>query len=293
MFSKLQKNGTPDSIERRHTHEPPGEYAHKAHRHTSLSIASLFSPSAGRIRLGFAGSAAGAGATTLCFSAAEYLAALTGKYAKRDVTMLELDPRAANPSGKPYDKIGIDKRFAGRDFISLYKLAAEGRPLHSVNNIDGGINWLLRVPGEAVPAPEPSILHRLAGNAAGDIILCDISATGILYSAGPSLDRDSLLALLADLDHIICVLDPLPSRLLASVPAVEVCRAAAASGVPITFVFNKLNAGVNLREVTRFTGVRDFIPFPALPAEVVYGAEYACRSLAPELAEPLSRLFRD
>jgi len=258
---------------------------------TTLTNAGLLSPSAGRIRLGFVGLAAGVGATTLCFAAAEYFSALINKPAKRIVTMLEIDLRTGAPAGRPFDKIGIDRRFAGRDFVSLYRLAAEGKPLHGVLNIDGAINWALRVPDEHGPVPTPATLHRLISNTAGDIILCDISAQGILGGEGTYKDRDSLLAILSDLDHIICIIDPLPSRLLAAVPAAETCRAAAANGVPVTWVFNKLNAGVILREVTRFTGVRDYLAFPAVSAENVYAAEYACRSIAPELASSLSALF--
>ena len=262
-------------------------------RHTRELLYPVSQKTSGRVKIGFAGLAAGAGVTTLCFAAAEYLASVFSKQADRSVTMLELDLRADAPAGRPYDKIGIDRRFAGRDFVSLYRLAAEGKPLHGVRNIDGGVSWALRLPSEHGPTPDPTTLHRLMNNAAGDIILCDISAQGILNSAGPGLNRDALKALLADLDHIICVFDPLPSRLLASVPASEVCRAAEADGVPVTWVFNKINAGVNLREATRFTGIKDYTAFPAVSAEAVYSAEYACRSLAsdPGIKAALSGLF--
>ena len=262
-------DGLYPSLNRRHTHEPVRP-----------------EPSAQKIRIGFLGPAAGVGTTTLAFAAAEYLASAYGK--RKTVTLLELDPRQAAAAGRPYDKIGADRRFAGRDFISHYRLAAEGKPLHDVNNIHGGINWILRVPGEAGPGPASHALFRLLNNATGDVIICDIPAYAFT-SAG-----DTLPALLADLNRIICVFDPLPSRLLASVPAAEACRAAAAAGVPLTFVFNKLNPGVNLREATRFTGVTDYIPFPAIPFETVYAAEYACRSLAsvPEIKAALAQLLR-
>jgi len=236
-----------------------------------------------RTKLGFVGLSAGAGATTLAFAAAEYLTALLKKRAL--VTLLELDPGTGAPAGWPYDKTGIDRRFAGRDFVSLYRLAAEGKPLQGVLNIDGGSGFALRVPWENGPGASVPALLRLMNNVAGDVIVCDISAH--------RFSGDSFLTLLADFDRIICVFDPLPSHLLASVHAAEVCRAAEASGVKTTYVFNKLNPGVNLREATRFTGVRDYIPFPAIPAEAVYAAEYACRSLAsePEIKAAFDKLF--
>ena len=280
LFFNTSEKDTGNTILRRHTREPLYSVTQKA---------------AGRVKIGFVGLAAGAGATTLCFAAAEYLASVFSKQADRSVTMLEIDLRTEAPAGRPYDKIGIDRRFAGRDFVSLYRLAAEGKPLHRVKNIDGGISWALRIPGEHGPAPDPTTMHRLMNNAAGNIVLCDISAQGILNSSGPVMNREALKALLADLDHIICIFDPLPSRLLASVSAAEVCRAAETDGVPVTWVFNKLNAGVNLREATRFTGIKDYTRFPAVSAEAAYSAEYACRSLAsdPEIKAALSNIFSE
>jgi len=278
---------------RRHTREPFELTNNAAH---SLAPASLFSPASGRVKIGFVGVAAGVGVTTLCFAAAEYLAAiLAGMRSDRRPAMLELDLRKEAPSGRPYDKIGIDRRFAGRDFISHYRLAAESRPLNGARNPDGGVYWALRAPCDPAPLPDATILHRLLNNAAGDIVLCDIPAPGIMSAVEPYKSRDALMALLSDLDHMICVFDLLPSRLLASVPAAEVCRAAAAAGVPVTYVFNKLNDGVILREAVRFTGIKDYIPFPAVPAETVYSAEYACRSLAsdPDIKASLARLFSE
>ena len=347
-----------NELARRHTREPlrPDNAAFSAARPPLLSSAS------GRFRIGFVGLSAGAGATTLAFAAAEYLAALAEKpkpgsklfargekepgasapivrgekepggskiFARAEkpqgrsnpfalgekgpgvptpsrrlphpgarpgvstVTLLELDPGADAPAGRPYDKIGIDRRFAGRCFESFYRHATLGKPLSGILNIDGGICWALRIPGEPLPAIPAASLLRLLNNVTGDVIICDIPAHRFLYSADNGMDRDALLSLLADLDHIVCIFDPLPSRLLAAVPAAELCRAAAAAGVPATYVFNKLNPGVNKREATRFTGVRDYLPFPAVPAEAVYAAEYACRSLAsePEIHAALKTLF--
>ena len=255
------------TLKRRHTHEPVQP-----------------EPAARKKRIGFVGPAAGAGTTTLAFAAAEYLA--SSFKGSKAVTLLELDPRTAAAAGRPYDKIGIDRRFAGRDFTSFYRLVSEGKPLHNACNNDRGINWILRVPGEPCPGPASPALFRLLDNASGDIVICDIAAYAIS-------DGETLLSLLADLTRVICVFDLLPSRLLASIPVAETCRTAAASGVPVTYVFNKLNPGVNLREATRFTGITDYIPFPAIPAETIYASEYACRSLAsvPEIKSPLSQLL--
>ena len=232
---------------------------------------------------------AGAGVTTLAFSAAEYLAARSKKTGLT-VTMLELDPKAEAPAGRAYDKVGIDRRFAGRDYTSFYKLASEGKPFNDILNPDGGINWALRLPGEAVPAPSAIALSRLLNNIRGDIVICDVPGYSFFDCI---LGRDALTALLADMDRIICIFDPLPSRLLASVRTAEACRSISPANTKIHWVFNKLNSGVDLREAVRFTGAKDYIPFPAIPASVLYKAEYACRSIAffPEAETALALLL--
>ena len=229
----------------------------------------------GRFKIGFVGLCAGAGATTLAFSAAEYLAAREGKTGRK-VAFLELSPRSDFPAGFAYDKIGIDRRFAGREFLPIHKIASEGKPLKGIENIDGGINWALRIPGEPGPAPTVASLFRLLNNVPGDIIVCDVSSYSFFGRSG---GHDDLIALLADFDRIYCILDPLPSRLLASVPAAGACRAVSSAGTNTFWVFNKLNPGADMREAVRFTGVKDFLAFPAIPAEIIYKAEYACRSL--------------
>jgi hypothetical protein len=65
------------------------------------------------------------------------------------------------------------------------------------------------------------------------------------------------------------------------------------AGVKTLWVFNKLNKGVDIHEAIRFTGVRDYVPFPAIPANALYRAEYACRSIAfvPEAEAALTSLL--
>jgi hypothetical protein len=93
--------------------------------------------------------------------------------------------------------------------------------------------------------------------------------------------------------RVICVIDPLPSRLLAGAATMDLVRAAEAGGIPVTWVVNKMNPGVNMREVLRFISIKDPVFIPALPAEKLYAAEYACRTLAGETAfqNALDQLF--
>ena len=227
-------------------------------------------------KIGVVGACAGAGVTTVVFAFAEYLAATQRKEAGMPVGVLELRENADAPAGCPYDKLGADRHFAGRDYIRFHRLAAEGSPCGGLFNISGGVNWALRPPaaaGEPGDALSVPALLRLADQAPGDPLICDIAS-----SAG----GETLSELLAGMDRIICVVDPLPSRLLASAERIGRVRAAEARGNPVFWVVNKMNAGVNRRELFRFLALKDPVFLPALPAETLYAAEYACRSVATE-----------
>ncbi|MDR1815953.1 MAG: hypothetical protein LBR00_04635 [Clostridiales Family XIII bacterium] len=273
-------------------------------------------------KIGFVPACAGAGATTLCLAAAEWrrahMAGAAGtahaagtagaanpkgsrsaalihsakgiaaaKPPAETITVLELAAAGDAPAGYPFDKLGCDRRFAGRGFASYYRLAKDGKPLGGAPlNLSGGVNWALRVPGETDTHPGTAGLVRLLHAVPGDLVLCDVSAA--LLAADRRTARDILSAL----DRILCVVDPLPSRLLASAPIVEEVRAAEARGIPVSWAVNKMNAGVNVRELTRFLALKAPVFLPALPPETVTAAEYACQTLAKEplLAEGLARL---
>jgi len=237
-------------------------------------------------KIGVVGSCAGAGVTTVVFAFAEYLAAVRRQAARpvnkrgaeKPVGVLELRTDAGAPAGCPYDKLGADRHFAGRDYADFHRLAAEGVPCGNLFNISGGVNWALRPPAVSGRPDDPlpvSALLRLADAAAGDPLLCDIASS----AAGETLSE-----LLADMHRIVCVIDPLPSRLLASAERIGRIRAAEARGNPVVWVVNKMNAGVNRKELFRFLALKDPVFLPALPAETLYAAEYACRSAADEPA---------
>ncbi|MDR0874831.1 MAG: hypothetical protein LBN12_01330 [Clostridiales Family XIII bacterium] len=227
-------------------------------------------------KIGFVGLSAGAGTTTLTLAAAECFAAgYKASHRASPVAYLEIaaGPDEGSSAGLPYDKIGIDRHFAGRDFLSFYRLAAEGKPVSGKVNLSGGVNWALRMPVDVRHTVGAASLLRLIDNIEGAPVVCDISS---------SLSREALLDVLADMHRIICVVDPLPSKLLAGGRVMEQVRSAEHAGIPVTYVLNKMNAGVNLREVKRFVSLNDPVEIPAVKLQAVYAAEYACRSLADE-----------
>jgi hypothetical protein len=107
------------------------------------------------------------------------------------------------------------------------------------------------------------------------------------------LSADALADVLADMHRIVCVVDPLPSKLLAGGRVLEQSRSAEHAGIPVRYALNKMNAGVNLREVKRFVSLNEPIEIPAVKLQAVYAAEYACRSLAddPDIRSALAQLI--
>jgi hypothetical protein len=228
-------------------------------------------------KIGFVGLSAGAGTTTLALAAAECLAAGNKKAGRKAVPVALLEvaegPAEESSAGLPYDKIGLDRHFAGRDYISFYRLAAEGKPLSGKCNLSGGVNWALRMPVDTRHPVGAAALLRLIDNVEGSPVLCDISS---------ALSREALADVLADLHRIVCVVDPLPSKLLAGGRVMEQVRSAEHAGIPVVYVLNKMNPGVNLREVKRFVSLNEPVEIPAVKPQTIYAAEYACRSLADE-----------
>ena len=240
-------------------------------------------------KIGIVGLSAGAGVTTLALALAE---CLSSKQKSAPVTYLEISegPDERSAAGLPYDKIGIDRHFAGRDFVSFYRLAAEGKPLSGKYNLSGGVNWVLRMPVDMRHTIGASALLRLIDNVDGAPVICDISS---------SLSLGTLADVLADMQRIICVVDPLPSKLLAGGPVMDRVRSAEHAGITVDYVLNKMNTGVNLREVKRFVSLNEPVEISAVKLQTVYAAEYACRSLADEpcirvgLADILGRKSRN
>lgn len=237
-------------------------------------------PGMDRLKIGILGISAGAGASLLTGCLARYLAN-TRKHS----------PAAAELGrGSLFDSYGMDKRFAGRHWFRFYQELSENRSIRGMKNIDEGINWILRSPEE-----EKNILTfeqkiRLAGQAVGDVILCDLSGEG-----EPDYE------LLKSMDRNIAVIDPLPSRMLEGYQTLCRLKALDLEEDNTIFVINKMNRGVNRRQMLDFLKVNKPFFLPLIDAEHIYTAEYNCkipytvsevkRALQEPLGEIASTLF--
>jgi hypothetical protein len=61
-----------------------------------------------------------------------------------------------------YDAIGIEKRFAGRNYFSFHKAIKDGEKIRNRHNLDEGINWILR-------SPEDGTLRRSGEDTSHDM----------------------------------------------------------------------------------------------------------------------------
>jgi hypothetical protein len=248
---------------------------------------------AGALRYSFIGLSSGVGTTSLTFAFAEHLiqterAACKQKKGSarrpRSVTVLEVGDAEAERRGYNYDRIGCDRRFAGRDFASCYALTAAGRSIRGVSNLDSGINWLLRIPDEPQVTLDAQDYMRMIAGTPGDIVLCDFSGSfGSRLFGGGTLGRGAraefLHRILIDSDKVFVVIDPLPSAMMADPESLELFKTLEASGTSVTYIVNKMNPGINRRELKAFLRLRRPIEIPHFDPAAVYTAEYNCCTL--------------
>ncbi len=203
---------------------------------------------------------------------------------KEAITLIELG------SSYFYEAYGVEKRFIHRDFHRFYELMAQKSGIKGLSNIEEGINWVLRCPGDPSAGKRDSMaavtdMLRLVYNVAGTLRLFDCS--GVPFSL--------LWEILPEMDAVICVVDPIPSGLIPAASEIERLRLKCPRGI---WVINKMNRGVHRGELKRFLGGVDWIEIPYLAPEHLYRAQYNCvlpYSLSPvrqQTEGPLEALWR-
>lgn len=179
-------------------------------------------------------------------------------FSEEEVSIIEL--------GSPYffEAYGIEKRFIQREFLNFYDILYQKGRIKGLKNIEDHINWVLRCPLKQLSEDSQiADTFRLIHNVAGTLLLFDCSAV-----------CESLLwDILPEMDTIIAVIDPLPSKLIPQGPFIQRLRLTLPQTV---FVVNKMNKGVHKGELRRFLQGVDFYPLPLVTASGLYKAEYNC-----------------
>lgn len=246
--------------------------------------------SSGKAKIGIIGLSPSAGATflTLCFS--EFLS----KTLKYKVTVAEVNDCAI------YDAMALDKHFVDRNYFSFHEAVIKGASVRGKRNIDEGINWAARMPEDR--KKDMDIIHklRLINNLTGDLIICDFSGEHNAECFSPKYKSEALSLnkrLMEDMDYIIFVIDPMPSKILGNFERLKLIKSIEPTK-PVIFVVNKYNDGVNLKEMNDFLKIKKPIFFPIVSSEVLYKAEYNCKSpfsqreVRNKIIESLNKLYQ-
>lgn len=209
-----------------------------------------------RMKIGIVGLGPGAGTGFLATSLAKAMTEEADYYP----AVLELG------YGGLFDCLGMDKRFSDRQFFSFHKAVSQDKSIRGRSNDLDGVNWVLVPTGESSQPVDLIRKLRLINNVKGNVVLCRLSG----------LPEEELWRVLWEMDRVLVVIDPLPSRMLA---AYEFLCALRISELPIIYVVNKWNRGINRRELLNYLKLRKLIFMPLVDPEAVYGAEYTCRAV--------------
>ena len=217
-----------------------------------------------KLVIGVVGIGSGAGATFIAMGLALKMAEMTA-----GVTFLEGRPHPEESPG-PYRILTSDRGFKEKRFTDFF--AEEGGRPGLRTNLHNKVNWVVRgpaapeAPGAAQAAPDCRLLP-------GSCIIID----------NPSSYED--------LDLIVCVADPLPSRIMAGLETFRRIREQAI--VPVIWLLNKNCPPVSRRQVEIFLRTRFTHVMPLIPAEFFYRAEYDCNlPYAGSLPEDADTVFK-
>lgn len=187
--------------------------------------------------------------------------------------------------GRPllYDEAAMDQRFANRRFVRFYELLSGDAPVRGLENLEQDIRWILPTPEDrdAGIRLDGRQRGRLLASAKGEICIFDLDAGS---------DWESLLA---DMDAVIAVCDPLPSRLMAGTQRFQMLKKLELSGRPVLWLCNRTNSGVSRRQTAGFLKTRDVLWVPCFDSALIYADEYACRFhwQNPEIRKDLLEIF--
>ncbi len=223
-----------------------------------------------KVKIGIWGISQGAGATffTLCFS--RFL-----------VETKEIETAVVEVGGNSiFYAMGLDKHFVNREYFQCFTAAFQGQSLRGKGNFDEGINWMVRHEEEASIVLDPGQELRLIHNAVGDYVLCDLS--GEPFNGGGThmvqSEREQMRYRIAeDMDFILCIIDPLPSKMIASYKRFQKILQLQ-ENIPVIFIINKMNNGVNLKELRDFLKIKNYFTIPMVSTDALYSAEYHCKS---------------
>ena len=269
-------------------------------------------------RIGIIPASRGAGAGLVTAMVSTELAAISGSHGKTGIlpgriTAVELG------CGNLFDQLCADRWFRVRQMVSYWNCVHNGGQVERIINPRCGVNWLLRTPEDRIGFDD--VNETTGGNvreyeAAGrNMREPQMTARGnlergravkLLYSLPgdvafvdfSSVNEADILYLLEDMDHLVAVVDPLPSKLIEGYERIyrlKLCKK------PVLWVVNRWTEQINARELKKVLGNdRSWIALPEIPRGLLYQEEYeGCgvvehpkirQMMAPAMEEIIRRL---
>ena len=213
--------------------------------------------------IGVTGSGPGCGATTLA-------AALACYFGRQNHTVCYTECKSHTVTGTLFfDSIDMERRFQKAPFISVYDLIRRDKPLRKVSNIWQNVNWRLYTPGDKKYEAELTDEEKwkLIGSATGEICIFDFDSNG------------SWDGFFKNMDMLIIVIDPLPSRLIRDRNRIQSIEPLDSDNGTLYRVINHMNPGVSKRQVKRFFSGENLVFLEHIPTAQVYASEFRCRPL--------------
>lgn len=222
-----------------------------------------------RRKIGIIGLGPGCGVTSIGTT----LAKIVSKNNMNRIQYLEItNPKKSKPL--IFDGLGMDKRFLNREFIDFYKEVKEGNPIGHLINRDEDIGWVLITKEDIQKKIILSTQEKthLINNLNFDLLFCDLELGN--QSLGKLEDDRELLS---EMSHLIVIIDPLPSKLLASYNLLQWIKVLEEKGLPVSYIVNKYNKGVHKRDFLDFIKLRPNLFIPFISPDEFYVCEYNCQ----------------
>ena len=160
-----------------------------------------------------------------------------------------------------YDALNFEKRFLFTGFVDFFEKIRNSEHIKpgQANKYEN-INWIVRKSGDNKVLLNQE-LFRAMYFPKEEYCIFDCSG----------LDNESSMNLLAEADLPVLVIDPLPSKLVASRSFLEKVRVNMPEAV---LIVNKINKGVHKAELNRYLGTSDYFSINSALMDYIYKAEY-------------------
>ena len=225
------------------------------------------------IKIGIAGMGKGAGASFVTLLLAEEMAErnsmLHENSAGHDGEAIEgIVTVAASGDTYFYDSLGFDSRFQKGSFVPFEEFdqqkAQEYRSAGKLPNINEGISWLVSSPKTCYLKISERERSRILSRITGRYILWDMGHRAL------ELDFEEAVK---DVDMMIYVIDPIPSKML---PLYDTFAQIRDCSIPVVYVLNRMNSGVDKKDLMSFLKIKKPVILPWTDPALIYRSEYKC-----------------